>query len=403
MTTEIAKRNMTFPQMLDTYKAEIARALPKHLSADRMCRIALTEFRKNPKLANCDPKSVFAAIIQSSQLGLEVGLMGEASLVPFKGECQLIPGFTGLMKLARNTGKVKDIYAHEVRENDTFELTFGLDRSLKHIPLSGKGGFPADDDERGPVVGYYAVGVLIDGSTTFQAMSIQDVNKIRDNSAGYKNAMKYKSQTTWLEYPIEMGKKTVIRRLCKYLPKSPELAAAIALDSVSEVSGKQNLTVQDVLDGTWAPDYSDQSEALDVDFEEKPSVDELFTIQFEKQVADAGVSFSELDRFVQEVAKKHKMTVESAKESAIKEHAKFFKAFEKDLAKQGKAEKSGSQAPPNGPKHEPYEPERPPILCPAQKKGVYPAECEECDGRKADGCSAYDDYGFEMAQKATPE
>jgi len=191
-----ARKDMSFPEMLEKFKSEIARALPKHLSGDRMCRIALTEFRKTPKLEKCEPRSIFAAIIQSSQLGLEVGLMGEAFLVPFKSkkvqsatrnrydhECQLIPGYAGLMKLALNTGKVIDIYPYSVRENDHFEITYGLDRNLIHKPLMN-GSFPAGDEERGPIVGFYAVGVYTDGKKTFQAMSQADVNKIRDNSNG---------------------------------------------------------------------------------------------------------------------------------------------------------------------------------------------------------------------------
>jgi recombination protein RecT len=222
-----------------------------------MCRIALTEFRKNKKLSECDPKSVFAAVIQSAQLGLEVGLMGEASLVPYGKECTLIPGFTGLMKLARNTGKVKDIYAHEVRENDEFELTFGLERSLRHVPKKGSGGFPANDSERGDVVGYYAVAVLIDGSTTFQAMSQPEIEKIRNNSSGYKMGKQYGKKSVWEEYAVEMGKKTVIRRLCKYLPKSPELAEAIALDTQVEMGKSQSLNVTDAVNGTWSPSDED--------------------------------------------------------------------------------------------------------------------------------------------------
>ena len=68
MSTTIAtlpKAN-TFPALLKQYQSEIARALPRHLSPDRMTRIALTEFRKNPKLGECDPRSVFAAVIMAS-------------------------------------------------------------------------------------------------------------------------------------------------------------------------------------------------------------------------------------------------------------------------------------------------------------------------------------------------
>ena len=53
-----------FPAMLEQFKGEIARALPKHINPDRMARIALTAFRMTPKLGECDPRSVFAAVIQ---------------------------------------------------------------------------------------------------------------------------------------------------------------------------------------------------------------------------------------------------------------------------------------------------------------------------------------------------
>ena len=69
-----------FPAMLKAFLPEIQRALPKHLDGDRMSRIALTAFRRTPKLADCDPRSVFAAVIQASQLGLEPDTLGRAYL-----------------------------------------------------------------------------------------------------------------------------------------------------------------------------------------------------------------------------------------------------------------------------------------------------------------------------------
>jgi recombination protein RecT len=239
-----------FPAMLEQYKGEIARALPKHINPDRMARIALTAFRMTPKLGECDPRSVFAAVIQSSQLGLEVGLMGEAHLVPFGKQCQLIPGYTGLMKLARNSGQVVDIYAEAVRINDKFALKLGMERDLQHEPLTAQGGFPASDEERGEVVGFYAVGILKDGSKTFVAMSRKEVEKIRDGSKGYQAAKRYNKESPWDTDFSAMGLKTAIRRLCKWLPKSPELATALALD---ENAGRQNLNVKDVIDGTFTP------------------------------------------------------------------------------------------------------------------------------------------------------
>lgn len=263
-------RATTFPAMLEQFKGEIARALPKHMNADRMARIALTAFRGNAELAKCDPRSVFGSVVQSSQLGLEIGLMGEAFLVPFSksvklqdgswgkvSEAQLIPGWQGLIKLARNSGLVKDIYAHEVREKDEFVVVQGLERSLIHKPLS-KFGFPADDEERGPLTGFYAVAVFKDGSTSFVAMSAQKVNRIRDRSNGYKaavaSAQKYKKENTspWVTDYEAMGLKTAVRALCKWMPKSPELAAALALDEASDRGQLQKNDAKEIVEGTWA-------------------------------------------------------------------------------------------------------------------------------------------------------
>lgn len=261
-----------FPVMLDKFKAEIARALPRHINPDRMTRIALTAFRMNPRLAECDPRSVFAAIVQSSQLGLEVGLMGEAHLVPFKNECQLIPGYTGLIKLARQSGFVQDIYAHEVRMNDQFNLNLGLERSLEHVPMQGSCGFPATDDERGPIAGFYAVGVFKDGSRTFVAMGVTEVERIRDNSRGYQAAKRSKKDSVWDSDFTAMGLKTAIRRLCKYLPKSPELATALSLDAAFEQGKDQHLNLIDAATGEFVPDNFDEEESSEVKVEMPPAV-----------------------------------------------------------------------------------------------------------------------------------
>jgi recombination protein RecT len=275
-----AEQPKGFPAMLDQFKGEIARALPKHINPDRMARIALTAFRMTPKLGECDPRSVFAAVIQSSQMGLEVGLMGEAHLVPFGNQCQLIPGYTGLMKLARQSGLVQDIYAHEVRVNDNFTLKLGMERSLEHEPLTTLGGFPAADDERGDVAGFYAVAVFKDGSRTFVAMGRKEIEKIRDNSRGYQSAKRYKKESVWDSDFTAMGLKTAIRRLCKFLPKSPELASALALDAAAEQGKAQNLNLTDVIEGNYAPIIDDETGEItdaknDSGKQAKPSVDQV--------------------------------------------------------------------------------------------------------------------------------
>ena len=264
-STAVAKSGppKDFPAMLEAWKPEIARALPKHLNADRMARIALTCFRNVPKLAECDPKSVFAAVIQAAQLGIEPGLLGEAHLIPYKDKCQLIPGWQGLIKLAKQTGMVTDIYAMAVREKDTFSCTFGLNRTLEHKPLTAKGGFPASIKERGEIIGVYAVAVFKDGTRTFIVMGDDEVKRIRDGSSGYQMAVKYKKDSPWTTHYEEMALKTAIRRLCKTLPKSPEMAQAIALEDAHNRGQAQNIDLRDAVEGSYTPPAGD--EPVDVD------------------------------------------------------------------------------------------------------------------------------------------
>lgn len=275
-TAHAEETNNSFPALLERYKCEIKRALPSHINPDRMVRIALTAFRMNPRLTSCNPRSIFAAVVQASQLGLEVGLMGEAYLVPFKDQCQLIPGYTGLIKLARQSGLVQDVYAHEVRANDEFVLTLGLDRSLEHKPMTGAGGFPATDEERGAVVGFYAVAVLADGSKTFAAMSRNEVERIRNNSSGYQASKRFKKESVWDTDFVAMGLKTAIRRLCKYLPKSSELVTALALDAVANKGKDQKLDLANAVEGsffTLDEDVEDVAPAAESENEKITAID----------------------------------------------------------------------------------------------------------------------------------
>src|SRR5262245_12814982 len=111
--------------LLEKYKHQIAAAIPNHLTPERLIRIALTAVSRSPGLRECDPLTICGCVIQAAQLGLEPdNVLGEAYLVPFhnsktrKKECQLIPGYQGLLKLVRNSGELKFVSAQIVKEKD---------------------------------------------------------------------------------------------------------------------------------------------------------------------------------------------------------------------------------------------------------------------------------------------
>lgn len=216
--------------LLEQMKGEIARCLPKHLTPERMARIALTELRKTPKLQECDPLSFIAAIMQASQLGLEPGILGSCYLIPFnnnstgKVECTFMPGYRGFLDLARRSGQIVSLVARAVYSNDEFSYEFGLKENLIHRPAM---------NDRGELVAVYAVAILKDGGHQFDVMSKKDVDMI-------KNQSKSKNNGPWVTHYEEMAKKTVLRKLFKWLPCSVEMQKAVSLDELQE-AGIQNI------------------------------------------------------------------------------------------------------------------------------------------------------------------
>ena len=223
---------MAFRGFLEKQKSQLAAALPKHVSPDRMIRLACTEFAKNTLLQKCTPVSVFGAIIQASQLGLEIGVLGQAYLVPYRNnktntyEAQFIPGYKGLISLARRSGEVTSIETNIVYANDRFDLKLGLDTSVEHVPNL--------DGDRGAPRLVYGVAKFRDGGHHFEWMTIGDVNKIRARSKASSNG-------PWVTDYEQMVRKTLIRRMSNYLPMSIELQQAIQIGDAAEEGKRATL------------------------------------------------------------------------------------------------------------------------------------------------------------------
>ena len=274
--------------MLRQYKDQIQAALPRHMSVDRMVRIATTEIRRTPKLMQCDPVSLFGAVIQCAQLGLEPGINGQAYLIPFWNgkrksfEVQFIPGYKGLMDLARRSGRVKKIVARVVREGDDFEYRLGTDEYIRHEPKTGPDA---------PLYAAYAVATLEDGTQQFEVMLRPEIDAIRARSKAGDNG-------PWVTDYEEMAKKTVVRRLCKYLPASVELATAVTMDELAEAGVPQdNRAIIDVVPDSVEQEEMSmeaQEEEPEASNEEKPKAKTAKTAAVKQKLAQrAGMQNSE--------------------------------------------------------------------------------------------------------------
>lgn len=253
-----AKTPKDFPAMLTAWLPEIKRALPKHLNADRMSRIALTAFRRTPKLAECDPRSVFAAVIQASQLGLEPDTLGRSYLIPYKVnkkvggqwhshyECQFVPGWKGLMELMNRSGQ-GSAWTGAVFEGDEFAFQLGDSPFVKHIP--------AGEDNAIRLTHVYAVGRA--KGSEWPVIEVWPIEKVRKHRDRYnKVGDKHYSFENWEMY----ARKVVLLQVLKYLPCSAELSAAITLNDAAEV-GAQKIDLKDAIEGTWETAVDDEQMA----------------------------------------------------------------------------------------------------------------------------------------------
>jgi recombination protein RecT len=224
----------SFSDLLEKMKPQIAKALPKHLTPERMMRVALTAYSRDPKLQECDPMSIIGGIVQASQLGLEVNtVLGQAYLIPYKNkgkmEAQFQTGYKGELVLAYNTGQYEMIAAYEVYANDEFDYELGMEQKLRHKPSASPSGDP---------VYYYAIYKTINGGKAFFVMSREQVNMhAKKFSQSYKSGF-----GPWKSDFDAMAKKTCIKKLLSYAPKTIEQSRIFAQDGTIKKSVGEDMT-----------------------------------------------------------------------------------------------------------------------------------------------------------------
>lgn len=221
--TQIAKQDQQ-PKTLkglisgEQFKAQLSMVTAKHMTADRMVRVALTAMLKTPDLADCDQASFCLALLTLASYGLEPNGR-QAHLIPFRNnqkgitECQLIIDYKGLAELVMRSGLVSNIHADIVCENDLFRYSTGV-LACHEIDLK---------KPRGDMYAAYCLVRMKDGTEKCEVMSKDEIEAIRRRS-------KTGTRGPWVTDFFEMAKKTVFRRVSKWLPLSPEIRDAFLGD-----------------------------------------------------------------------------------------------------------------------------------------------------------------------------
>lgn len=233
--------------MLTERKGAIGSVAPSFMSPDHIIKVAVNNFTdpKKAKLFECTGDSIFRAIMQAAELGLDPGgVLGLAHLVPYGKECQMLVDYKGLCELCYRSQLVKSINTFPVYATDQYELVMGRNPGVfNHRP-----------DLQSPrryedVLFLYTYIELTNGGVIFDYMTRPEVEAVRLRSRASGNG-------PWVTDTVEMAKKTCLRRALKRAPKSIEMRKALALDSAQDSGEPAPVmldTTFDVIDAEVAP------------------------------------------------------------------------------------------------------------------------------------------------------
>ena len=217
-------------QDLQKMATEFESVLPPQIPTDRFVRTAITSVGMNPDLLTTDRRSLLGACMKAAQDGL-LPDGREAALVIFKGKAQYMPMVAGLLKKARQSGQISSISAHVVYERDQFDYELGDNEHILHKPLI--------TGERGKPVAVYAIARTTDGGAYREVMSVAQVEKVRAVSRTSRG------DSPWNQWWDEMARKTVIRRLAKYLPSSTDLDQVLGRENEPDGGPVQAVVVSE--------------------------------------------------------------------------------------------------------------------------------------------------------------
>jgi recombination protein RecT len=190
--------------------------LGTNIPRERFIGMTIQAVARQPKLLRCTRESVLLAVLSVAEMGLvPSGPYGGAWLVPYGDTAQYIVDWRGFLKMAYRSGQLRDAYAKVRYSDEEFMVTEGTVPMIHHV-IELSHAIDAVPTH------FYAVAHLTTGGHVQHVMSADEVWAIRDRQRNWQSG-------PWASDPLEMGRKTVVRNLFKYIPEAitPQLAQAL--------------------------------------------------------------------------------------------------------------------------------------------------------------------------------
>lgn len=212
----------TIRQLVERMKPDLVKSLQDEGAAERLMRHYLTAIRLNPQLHECTAESLLAALLLSAQVGLDPGPLGYVYLVPFKTECTWILGYTGILELARRSGRVAGLTSEIVWDCDDYTPPWRDERGLHYLHR------PGPLEKRKERLGVLVAWQELAGSR--KVAQALDVPLSRIERAQKASRAYAKGSGPWLTDEDAMWRKTGVRAARPFLSLTAEAAYAVAAD-----------------------------------------------------------------------------------------------------------------------------------------------------------------------------
>lgn len=232
-----AKQPTTLVELIQSpsMRAQITMALPRTLTIDRFVRAAMTEFRRTPKLLECSRESVLGGLMKAAQLGLELGTLGTAWLLPFKGEAVFIMGYRGAVELCYRSEKIRRIETGVVRAGDFFEYERGTTSRLVHREAP---------TGRGEMLCAWALAETKDGGCVWDIAWPERIARARASSQSANS-----SYSPWQTDEEAMWRKTAVLHAAKLWPLTTDPWVD---DEAPEAQGRGKIVIEEPAPATEA-------------------------------------------------------------------------------------------------------------------------------------------------------
>ncbi len=222
-------------------------------AANRLAQAIVTEVAKSESLQKCTPLSLWSCAVQAAQLNIEIGgPLGQAYMVPRKGQACFQVGYRGMITLAQRSRRIAVIRAVLVRKGDHFKVKQGSDAGIEHEPANKSREWTH----------CYAIVKYRGGGEDFEVMTQEEVFAHRDR---FSQEWKSRGQASvWGQHPEPMAMKTLIHKLVKRCPIGVDLGPD---EEVSEAPAAAGAIAEATAPAAEQLEAGDDDGATDAEFE----------------------------------------------------------------------------------------------------------------------------------------